>query len=189
MHGTRQILKSNVFVVAQAYSPNHVHFDNPPSRRLARNSFATIFCSHNVLCSGTASGELHVWDASTGAFIFGVAARHPNNPGLTAMSTNEGPVEGGGGLNADTSEGPSGRGGGDSGGDGFGVGATRASPAAVRSTTPVAGGRSNLMLFTACEEGFVKTWRLGEQRVNQIIVREEVLLHVVIYRVFSQRKW
>ncbi|CAM9600070.1 unnamed protein product [Ectocarpus fasciculatus] len=117
---------------------------------------------HNVLCSGTASGELHVWDASTGAFIFGVAARHPNNPGLTAMSTNEGPVEGGGGLNADTSEGPSGRGGGDSGGDGFGVGATRASPAAVRSTTPVAGSRSNLMLFTACEEGFVKTWRLGE---------------------------
>ncbi|CAM9408537.1 unnamed protein product, partial [Ectocarpus sp. 8 AP-2014] len=116
---------------------------------------------HNVLCSGTASGELHVWDASTGAFIFGVAARHPNNPGLTAMSTNEGPVERGGGLNHDTSEGPSGRGGGDSLGDGFGVGATRASPAAVRSTTPVAGSRNNLMLFTACEEGFVKTWRLG----------------------------
>lgn len=103
-----------------------------------------------------------MWDASTGAFIFGVAARHPNNPGLTAMSTNEGPVERGGGLNHDTPEGPSGRGGGDSLGDGFGVGATRASPAAVRSTTPVAGSRSNLMLFTACEEGFVKTWRLGE---------------------------
>ncbi|CAM9994687.1 unnamed protein product [Ectocarpus sp. 4 AP-2014] len=117
---------------------------------------------HNVLCSGTASGELHVWDASTGAFIFGVSARHPNNPGLTAMSTNEGPMERGGGLNHDTPEGPSGRGGGDSLGDGFGVGATRASPAAVRSTTPVAGSGSNLMLFTACEEGFVKTWRLGD---------------------------
>lgn len=111
-----------------------------------------------------------MWDASTGAFIFGVAARHPNSPGLTAMSTNEGPVERGGGLNPDTPEGLSGRGGGgDNRDEGFGVGATRAAPA-VRSSTPVAGDRGNLMLFTACEEGFVKTWRLGEYPINQILV-------------------
>ncbi|CAM9168152.1 unnamed protein product [Hapterophycus canaliculatus] len=122
---------------------------------------------HNVLCSGTASGELHFWDAPTGGFIFGVAARHPNNPGLTAMSSNEGLVEGSGVSNPDSSEGL-GRGGGGGGGlvsngarggDG-GMGAAAASTPAAGPGA--AGGSANLMLFTACEEGFVKTWRVGD---------------------------
>eukprot|EP00903_Cladosiphon_okamuranus_P008717 g8350.t1 len=112
---------------------------------------------HGVLCSGTASGELHFWDASSGEFIFGVAARHPNNPGLTAMSSNEGSLEGGdgGGVKPDTSEGLSGS-----------VDASRGgSPAttAVGGGAPaVASGSADLMLYTACEEGFVKTWRVGD---------------------------
>lgn len=105
-----------------------------------------------------------------------MAARHPNNPGLTAMSSNEGPVEGSGGSNPNSSEGlgkggSGGDGGGGGGGSGLGCnggrgsdGGTGAAAAAASSAAPGATGSSaNLMLFTACEEGFVKTWRVGER--------------------------
>ena len=117
--------------------------------------------SHDALCSGTASGELHFWDASSGAFIFGVAARHPNNPGLTAMSSNEGSLEGGGGggggIKTDGSEGRSG------GGGASGVGTLPITAAGGGGAPVVAGGIADLLLYTACEEGFVKTWRVGER--------------------------
>lgn len=122
--------------------------------------------SHGVLCSGTASGELHFWDASSGAFIFGVAARHPHNAGLTAMSTNEGYLEGGGGdgVKVDASEGHIGAVGASGGG-------ATTTTAAVGGAPAVASGSADLMLYTACEEGFVKTWKVGERSKNGCLCR------------------
>lgn len=86
-----------------------------------------------------------------------MAARHPNNPGLTAMSSNEGSLEGGGGgVKPNASEDQSGRVG------GSGHGATTSS-AAGGGAPVVASGSADLMLYTACEEGFVKTWRVGKR--------------------------
>lgn len=85
-----------------------------------------------------------------------MAARHPNNPGLTAMSSNEGCLEvgGGGRVKHDASEVQSG-----------GVGTSGRGAAATTTAgggpPVVASGTADLMLYTACEEGFVKTWRVG----------------------------
>lgn len=85
-----------------------------------------------------------------------MAARHPNNPGMTAMSSNEGSLEGdGGGVKPDVSEGQSGTVG------GSGRGATTATVAGG-GVAAVTSGSADLMLYTACEEGFVKTWRVGK---------------------------
>lgn len=96
--------------------------------------------SHDVLVSGTASGDLHFWDASTGALIFGRAARHPNDAGMSAMGSSEGTSAGGGGdsNSADNLFGGS------------------------VATGAVSMDNVNLLLYTACEEGFVKTWKVGE---------------------------
>lgn len=111
-----------------------------------------------------------------------MAARHPNNPGLTAMSSNEGPVEGvGGGSDADSSKRLSGGGGGSGGSAGIsggGGGVTKNTAAAAAAgeggNAGVAGGSANLMLYTACEEGFVKTWRVGKRGEKGKIVGAEV---------------
>lgn len=99
-----------------------------------------MFHSHDVLVSGTASGELHFWDASTGALIFGREARHPNDAGMSAMGSSEGTSVGGGG---------------DSNSADNIVGVSTATGAASMDNV-------NLLLYTACEEGFVKTWKVGE---------------------------
>lgn len=75
------------------------------------------------------------------------------------MSSNEGSLEGGGGggVKPDTSEGRSGS----VGISGVGAPATTA---AEGGAPAVASGSVDLMLYTACEEGFVKTWRVGERK-------------------------
>lgn len=103
---------------------------------------------------------MHFWDAPSGAFIFGVAARHPNNPGLTAMSSNEGPIEGGGGGSNPDSSVRLITAGTCSNGGGGGVTTNTATAAAVGEGV---GGCASLMLYTACEEGFVKTWKVGKR--------------------------
>lgn len=96
--------------------------------------------SHDVLVSGTASGDLHFWDASTGALIFGRAARHPNDAGMSAMGSSEG-TNAGGGSDPNSVE------------NLLGVAAT---------TGTASVDNVNLLLYTACEEGFVKMWKVGE---------------------------
>lgn len=86
-----------------------------------------------------------------------MAARHPNNPGLTALSSNEGSLEGGGGgVKPDTTERQSG---------GIGAGG-RGATTTTAAAPAVVSGIAELMLYTACEEGFVKTWRVGERAKN-----------------------
>ncbi|CAM9921817.1 unnamed protein product, partial [Sphacelaria rigidula] len=107
---------------------------------------------HRILVSGSASGELHVWDVATGTFLFGAAARQPDNAGISTMASNEGCSSSDG-----TRESASGGGGG-GGGDGSGDGSGGAGAGAGAGDQEVA----NLVLYTASEEGFVKTWKLGE---------------------------
>lgn len=102
--------------------------------------------------SGTASGQIHIWDAPTGAFIFGTAARHPNDTGLSAMGTSE---NRGNGADRNAEIG--------------GTGPTFAAATAAAAAAPASGGATassiiekELRLYTACEEGFVKTWKVGE---------------------------
>ena len=113
--------------------------------------------SHKVLVSATASGELHFWDASTGAFIFNAPMQHPNNAGASALGSSE---EAGTAEDSDPNAGSlAGErvviGGSGGGGGGGGLGEVRVAGTAV--------DRASLMLYTACEEGFVKTWRVGEE--------------------------
>lgn len=100
---------------------------------------STTTRSHNILVSGTASGDLHFWDTATGAFVFGSTAQHPNDAGISAMGSSEGCAAGG-----RCSEGSSGL-----------NNATAAAAAAAAVEV------ANLTLYTACEEGFVKTWKIG----------------------------
>lgn len=74
------------------------------------------------------------------------------------MSSNEGSLEGGGGggVKLDDSEGRS-------GGVGASGGGAPATTAAGGGAPAVASGSADLLLYTACEEGFVKTWRVGER--------------------------
>lgn len=96
-------------------------------------------CSHGMLVSGTASGELHFWDTATGALIFGAKAQHPSNAGISALSCSEG-----GTVDSE-----------DAGGGGNTIACSGAAAAAEIA---------NLALYTACEEGYVKTWKLGTNR-------------------------
>lgn len=108
--------------------------------------------------SGTASGELHFWDASTGQFIFAARTRHPNDAALSAMGSSEGTAQAyGSGAHG---VGASDEGGGGGGQGGGGVAATFAATAA--SASAITAGNVNLMMYTACEEGYVKTWKVGE---------------------------
>lgn len=110
--------------------------------------------------SATASGELHFWDAPTGAFIFNMPMQHPNNAGASALgSSEEAGTDEDSDPNAGSIVGGLGSRRGVSGVSGVGVGGGGGGEAGVAGTSAASG---NLMLYTACEEGFVKTWKIGE---------------------------
>ena len=115
--------------------------------------------------SATASGELHFWDASTGAFIFNVPMHHPNDAGASALGSSEeaeteySGCDGGNIGGGHVVRGDGGGGGGGGGGDGGGGGGTVLGAVRMAGTASSA----NLKLYTACEEGYVKTWKVGER--------------------------
>lgn len=80
------------------------------------------------------------------------------------MSSNEGSLEegGGGGIKP---EAPGGR----DGSVGASMGGAQAITAARGVAPVVATGSADLMLYTACEEGFVKTWRVGERAMKGVL--------------------
>ena len=120
--------------------------------------------SHDILVSGTASGELHFWDGPTGTFVFGTLARHPHGGGLSAMGSSEGISTAVVDIRAVI--GGSSNGSGGSNGVVPATDAPKATPAAppIATVTVALEDSANLMLYTACDGGFVKTWRVGEQK-------------------------